>query len=99
MQPRRSHAALAVYKKYVAPADSLMETAERMFSEAGGLSKVLTAEAGEKGRPDVGELSSPLRTLKASKYAPSHVRIPSEVSRCSKKCGKSCPSKLCSWFS
>jgi hypothetical protein len=41
MQPRRLHEALAVYKKYAQPSDSLMETSERIFQAAGGWSKAL----------------------------------------------------------
>ena len=36
MQPRRLQEGLAVYKKYAAPSDSVMETAERIFQDAGG---------------------------------------------------------------
>jgi hypothetical protein len=41
MKPRRMYEALAVYEKYAKPGDSVRETCERIFREAGGWSKAL----------------------------------------------------------
>ena len=52
MQPRRLQEGLQVYKKYAAPSDSVMETAERIFQDAGGWSKALPPKPEKEAEPE-----------------------------------------------